>query len=99
MEIGRDRVGTEATEYCESLFFEACDMGRESVVRRAGVVAIGGRVAVAALPGENEPSAGGEVAGDEAADMTAVVVMPLSATVGDATRVEYRSRRGACNDR
>lgn len=47
---GRDLDGTEPTEYCDSRFFEGCDMGRDSVVRRDGVdvVVMGGRAVVLA---------------------------------------------------
>lgn len=35
-EGGRDLEGTEWFEYCDSLFLEACEMGRCRVDRRAG---------------------------------------------------------------
>ena len=35
-DTGRDRGGMEPVEYCDSLFFDACDIGRERLVRRTG---------------------------------------------------------------
>ena len=43
-EVGRDLEGISPVEYWESLFFEACDIGRDRVLRRdCGEVINGGR--------------------------------------------------------
>jgi hypothetical protein len=74
-EGGRDLVGMElAVEYCDRRFLEACDMGRGRLVLRAGGDVIsGGRAGCAEVAAE-DAMAGGEVAGDEPGDMTAVMV-------------------------
>lgn len=66
-------------EYCDSLFFEACDIGRGSVDLRFG---FGGDVIrgwsggwLGFAPGE--VIAGGDVAGDDDGDMTAVIFRAL----------------------
>lgn len=75
-EGGRDLEGTEpVVEYCDRRFLEACDIGRgRLLLRGAGDDVInGGRAGCAELPAGDE-MAGGEVAGEEPVDMTAVMV-------------------------
>lgn len=68
-EGGRDLEGTEpVVEYCDRRFLEACDIGRGRLLLRAGGdVTSGGSAGCVVL------TAGGEVAGEEAGDMTAVM--------------------------
>ena len=85
-ETGRDLEGIEPVEYWESLFLEAYDIGRESVLRRDGgeVIEGGG----GAWLGFGAEAAGtGEVTGDEVDDISVIVVMPL----------EGRVERGSCD--
>jgi hypothetical protein len=82
-EGGRDLEGRElVVEYCDKRFLEACDMGRGRLVLRAGGdVMSGGRAGCAVFrAGGDEMAAGGEVAGDEPGDMTAVMVRAEKAT-------------------
>ena len=74
-EAGRDLEGMElAVEYCDKRFLETCDIGRDRLLLRAGgEVMSGGRAECAAF-GAGDEMAGGEVAGDEPGDMTAVMV-------------------------
>ena len=76
-EGGRDLDGIEpVTEYCDSRFLEACDIGRGSVVLRAGTgedVISGGSGGWAWLEAGGG-MAGGDVAGDEPGDMIAVIL-------------------------
>lgn len=73
-EGGRDLDGIEPVEYCDSLFLEACDIGRGSVdLREGGEVINGGSGGWFALD-DGEVTAGGEVAGDELGDITAVIL-------------------------
>lgn len=62
-EGGRDLEGTEWVEYCESLFFDACEFGRCKVERReGGDVTSGGRGGWFGFE-EGEEVGDGEVAG------------------------------------
>ena len=70
---GRDLDGIGPVEYCDNLFLEACDIGRGNVdLREGGDVMSGGSGGWFALE-EGEVTAGGDVAGDEFGDMTAVI--------------------------
>lgn len=72
---GRDLVGMElAVEYCDKRFLETCDIGRERLLLRAGGEVISGGRAGCAELGAGDEMAGGEVAGDEPGDTTAVMV-------------------------
>jgi hypothetical protein len=79
-EGGRDLEGMElVVEYCDRRFLEACDMGRGRLLLRAGGGGGGGEVmsggsAGCAVFAAGDGMAGGEVAGDEPGDMTAVMV-------------------------
>ena len=85
---GRDRDGIELVEYCDKRFLDACDMGRGSVLRRdGGEVINGGRGGCAALV-VCEEITGGEVAGEEPGDMTAVM-----------TEACGRGGEGRCSER
>jgi hypothetical protein len=71
-EGGRERVGIELVEYCDQRFLDACDIGLGSALLRAGGEVInGGR---AGWADDGEVSAGGDVAGEEEDDMTAVIL-------------------------
>lgn len=36
LDTGRDRGGIEPVEYCDNLFLDTCDIGRERLERRTG---------------------------------------------------------------
>lgn len=55
---------------------EACDMGRDRVLRRDGGDVMSGGSAGWLGFGDEEAAARGEEAGEEVVDITAVVVMP-----------------------
>lgn len=73
---GRERDGIEPVEYCDNRFLEACDIGRgivDLLLGFGGDVMSGGRGGWFGLtPGDE--TGGGEVAGDEVGDMTAVIL-------------------------
>jgi hypothetical protein len=75
-EGGRDREGIElVVEYCDRRFLDACDIGRGRLLLRAGgEVMSGGSAGCAELAAGDERAGGGEVAGDEPGDKTAVMV-------------------------
>jgi hypothetical protein len=77
---GRDLEGAEPVEYCESRFFEACDIGLGRVDRRVGGDVMSGGSAgwFAFDPGEGA-AAGGDVAGDDVDAMVVVIVRQRSA--------------------
>lgn len=64
-------------EYCESLFFDACESGRCKLDRRAGGEVISGGSGGWVWFGDNDAGAG-EVDGDGVVDMTSVIVPELS---------------------
>jgi hypothetical protein len=80
---GRDLEGSElVVEYCDKRFLEACDMGRGRLLLRAdggGDVISGGRAGCAEFTVMGDGMGGGEVAGVEPGDMTAVIVWGSSA--------------------
>jgi len=79
VETGRDLGGIEPVEYCDSLFLDACDIGRGSVVRRAGGDVIkGGREERFEFEVGDE-TAGGDVAGEEVCDIVAVIALTIGA--------------------
>jgi hypothetical protein len=65
----------EAVEYCERRFLDACDMGRGIVVLRPGgdVMSGGSGGCVVFIAGGE--MAGGDVAGEDPGDMTAVMAV------------------------
>lgn len=83
-EGGRDLEGIElVVEYCDKRFLDACDIGRGRLLLRAGGEVMSGGSAgcecgEAAAGGEMAD--GGEVAGDEPGDMTAVMVSERTRT-------------------
>lgn len=93
-ETGRDLEGIEPVEYWESLFLEAYDIGRESVLRRDGGEVIDGGGGGAWLGFGGEAPGTGEVTGDEVDGISVIVVMPRSnkkAESGEA-RAIWRTR-------
>ena len=96
-EGGRDLEGMEpVVEYCDRRFLEACDMGRGRLLLRAGgEVMSGGRAGCAEVPAGDE-RAGGEVAGEEPGDITAVMVRGKART-DDGRRKTGDGGRGALN--
>ncbi|KHN96825.1 uncharacterized protein MAM_05381 [Metarhizium album ARSEF 1941] len=83
-EPGRDLEGTDPDEYCDSRLLEACDIGRERLLRREGVdveVANGGKEAWFAFAEGDEPC-GWETGEDEAFVMVAVAVIPRRVAQG-----------------
>jgi hypothetical protein len=85
---GRDLDGADWFEYCDSLFFEACEDGRCRFDLRAGgevSMAVKGGWSGLLGVGEEEPG-GGEVAGDvgsKAGDMTAAISAKIVRRVED----------------
>lgn len=77
-DCGRDRDGTEPTEYCESLFLEACDMGRARLLLRNGAdVVNGGSVDRFWLEDWMEEAwAVAEVVEDEVSVIAAIAIRP-----------------------
>lgn len=85
-EGGRDLEGMElVVEYCDRRFLDACDIGRGRLLLRAGGEVMSGGsagcagLAAAVADGDgdgdgDERAGGGEVAGDEPGDKTAVMV-------------------------
>lgn len=73
---GRDQ-GAEPCEYCDNRFLDACemDMGRGGIAdfRDCGEVMSGGNGGWLGLEVGELIAGGGEAAGDEAGDMTAVI--------------------------
>lgn len=102
-EVGRDGKGIEFCEYCESLSLPACDidMGRGAVVLLCcgDVVMIGGRGGWLGFE-VGEETAGGDVAGEDVADMTDVIFGGDSRVVPEhearSTQYEQIFRRGRC---
>lgn len=74
-EAGRERDGMEPVEYCERRFFAACAIegGTALVGLLVGDVISGGSAGWLGSSGSGEDTAGGDGAGDERGDMTAIV--------------------------
>ncbi|KAF7561825.1 hypothetical protein G7046_g2309 [Stylonectria norvegica] len=96
-EVGRDLEGSEPVEYCDSLFLEACDIGRDRVLLRdCGDVINGGSGGWFEFGGEED--AAGAVGDDEVVDITAVEVMPPRQSRGMASVRSGALGRGAANE-
>lgn len=75
---GRDLEGMEFTEYCDNLFFDACEVGRCRLVRREGGDVINGGNGGWLGFEDGEDTGDGEVAGEtvsSAGDMTTAILV------------------------
>lgn len=95
-EVGRDGKGMEVCEYCESLSLPACDidMGRGAVdlLCWGEVVIMGGRGGWLGFE-VGEETTGGDVAGEDVADMTVVIFgRGVKSNSGERSEAEARAR-------
>lgn len=87
-------MGKEPVEYWESRLLEACDIGRDVMLRRdGGEVIRGGSAGWLGFGGE-DAAAGGEVAG-EVVDITTVIDMPHKTSQATVVRSGAHGRATA----
>lgn len=88
-------MGKEPVEYWESRLLEACDIGRDVMLRRdGGEVIRGGSAGWLGFGGE-DAAAGGEVAGEEVVDITTVIDMPQKTSQATVVRSGAHGRATA----